>query len=61
MLILTRRISESIYIGDNILVKILDISKDGFKIKIGIEAPEGIDIWRNEIYEKIKKDKINED
>ncbi len=52
MLILNRKVDESIIIGDNIEIKILEIV-DG-KIKIGIEAPRDIRVLRKEIYDAVK-------
>ncbi|MPW24770.1 carbon storage regulator CsrA [Alkalibaculum sp. M08DMB] len=52
MLILNRKINESIIIEDNIEIKILDIV-DG-KIKLGIEAPKDIRILRKEVYDEVK-------
>jgi len=52
MLILTRKIGETIVIGDNITVTVLNIK--GNQIRIGINAPQDIQIHRNEIYQKIK-------
>lgn len=54
LLILNRKADESIILGDNIEIKILDIV-DG-KVKIGIEAPEEVTILRKEIYEEIKEE-----
>lgn len=54
MLILNRKIDESIIIDDRIEIKILEIV-DG-KIKIGIEAPKEISVLRKEIYEEIKEE-----
>lgn len=51
MLILNRKIGESIILGDNIEVKILDM-QDG-KIKMGIEAPRDISILRKEVYDAV--------
>lgn len=51
MLILNRKIGESIILGENVEVRILDI-QDG-KIKIGIEAPRDVAILRKEVYEQI--------
>lgn len=54
MLILTRKLGESIKIGDAIEVKIVAI--EGEQIKIGIEAPREIDIYRKEIFEAIQRE-----
>lgn len=54
MLILTRKEEESIIIGDNVEIKILDIT-DG-KVKLGIEAPKNIDILRKELYLQIQEE-----
>lgn len=51
MLVLTRKIGESIIINDDIKITILDIK--GKQIRIGISAPESILIYREEIYKKI--------
>jgi carbon storage regulator len=56
MLVLTRRLGESINIGDNIKITVVDI--DGKQVKIGIEAPKDITIFREEVYERIKKENL---
>ena len=56
MLILSRRKDESIIIDGNIEVKILEIG-DG-KVRIGIEAPQDIDIFREELYKSIQEENI---
>lgn len=50
MLILTRRIGENIIIGDDIIIRVLDINH---QVKLGVEAPRDISVHREEIYEKI--------
>ena len=56
MLILSRRKDESIIIDGNIEVKVLEI-EDG-KVRIGIEAPQNIDILREELYKSIQEENI---
>lgn len=56
MLILSRRKDESIIIDGNIEVKILEIG-DG-KVRIGIKAPQDIDIFRKELYKSIQEENI---
>ena len=52
MLILTRKAGESIQIGEDIEVKL--ISTKGDQARIGINAPDDVDIWREEIYNKVQ-------
>ncbi|MBQ0140800.1 MAG: carbon storage regulator CsrA [Kurthia sp.] len=52
MLVLTRKLGESIIIGDGIEVKIVGI--DGDQIKLGVEAPKEVKIYRQEIFEAIQ-------
>ena len=54
MLILTRKIGESIIIGDNIKITVLGINRG--QIKIGIDAPKEVAVHREEIYEKIQNE-----
>ncbi len=55
MLILTRRITESIVIGDEVTVTVLGIK--GNQVRIGVNAPKEISVHRNEVYEKIEQEK----
>ena len=54
MLVLTRKLGETIRIGDNITVKIVDL--DGRHVKLGIEAPKNVSVNREEIYERIQRE-----
>ena len=51
MLVLSRKAEESMYIGDDIKITVLDIR--GGQVRIGITAPENISIHREEVYNKI--------
>ncbi len=52
MLILTRKIGESIIIGESVEVKVLGLRAG--QVKIGIEAPRDVEVHREEIYERIR-------
>ena len=55
MLILTRRISESVIIGDNVKITVLGVK--GSQVRLGIDAPKEVSVHREEIYERIKQEK----
>ena len=55
MLILTRKVGETINIGDDVKVVVLGVK--GNQVRIGIDAPEAISIHREEIYAKIQEEK----
>jgi carbon storage regulator len=57
MLVLTRKVGESLIIGDDIEVKIVEVNQKA--VKIGIEAPKSVSVYRKEIYEAIKKENID--
>ena len=56
MLVLTRKKDESIIISDNISVKILDI--DGDRVKLGVDAPKEVPVFRKEVYEAILAENV---
>ena len=56
MLVLTRKNEESINIGDDIIIKVIETSKNS--VKIGIEAPQNIIILRHEVFESIQQENI---
>lgn len=59
MLILTRRISESVIIGDDVKVTVLGVK--GSQVRLGIEAPKSVSVHREEIYQRIQQEKGNAD
>ena len=54
MLILTRRINETLNIGDDVQVTVLGIK--GNQVRIGIDAPKDVPVHREEIYQRIKRE-----
>ena len=56
MLVLARKLNESIMIGDDIEIVVIDIKGD--QVKLGIKAPRKITVHRKEIYQEIKQENI---
>jgi carbon storage regulator len=56
MLVLARKINESIMIGDEIELVVIDIKGD--QVKLGIKAPKKITVHRKEIYDEIQRENI---
>jgi len=58
MLVLSRQRDESIIIGDNIVITIVDIRGD--KVRLGIEAPKEVPVHRQEVYDAIQRERSQE-
>ena len=58
MLVLTRKLNQSIMIGDDIEVTVLSV--DGAKVRLGIQAPGDVAVFRTEIYVEIQRERRGE-
>lgn len=54
MLILTRRIGETLVVGDEVTVTVLGVK--GNQVRIGVTAPKDVSVHRQEVYDKIQKE-----
>lgn len=59
MLILTRKVGETVMVGDDVTLTVLGVK--GNQVRLGINAPRHIQVHREEIYQKIKEDQKLED
>ena len=58
MLILTRRVGETLMVGDEVTVTVLGVK--GNQVRIGVNAPKEVAVHREEIYQRIRKEKDEE-
>ena len=58
MLILTRRVGETVVIGDNVTVTVLGVK--GNQVRLGVNAPREVAVHREEIFERIKREQSEE-
>jgi carbon storage regulator len=59
MLILTRRVGETLMVGDDVTVTVLGVK--GNQVRIGVNAPKEVAVHREEIYERIRKETQGQD
>lgn len=56
MLILTRRVGESLMVGDEVTITVLGVK--GNQVRIGVNAPKDVGVHREEIYQRIQREKL---
>lgn len=58
MLILTRRVGETVMIGDDVTITVLGVK--GNQVRLGVNAPKDVAVHREEIYERIQREKSDD-
>jgi carbon storage regulator len=56
MLILSRKMGESIHLGDSVIVTVLGVTRG--QVKIGIDAPREMSVHRDEVYRRIQEERV---
>ncbi len=56
MLILTRRVGETLMVGDDVTITVLGVK--GNQVRIGVNAPKEVSVHREEIYQRIQREKV---
>lgn len=59
MLILTRRVGETVMIGDNVTVTVLGVK--GNQVRLGVNAPRDVAVHRQEIYDRIRDEDVEKE
>ena len=59
MLILTRRVGETLMIGDSVTITVLGVK--GNQVRLGVNAPKDVSVHREEIYQRIQREHDGED
>jgi carbon storage regulator len=59
MLILTRRVGETLMIGDSVTITVLGVK--GNQVRLGVNAPKDVSVHREEIYQRIQREHGDED
>ncbi|GGC07879.1 carbon storage regulator CsrA [Marinobacterium sp. D7] len=59
MLILTRRVGETLMVGDDVTVTVLGVK--GNQVRIGVNAPKDVSVHREEIYQRIQREKSGQE